>query len=381
MKNKILKILSLIAICTMMIASLCSFTTVAPPDDDDNNYFPTADNVYMPSMNVHVGYKYIRQTATIDQTYYGYFFNPNCTVVYGDDVSLIKNFASDYLVASTMSFDYHSQSAKHYPSQYSLSGDVLAASVVIESDSPEIANFTGEVSFSGLQKISEIDSWCEVVFYETSAAGALEYIDLSEQYYSITVSVVNIDGGSYNTRQYYYVDYIGDLMGDFYGINLRKAVDKVLDDNNVEADYVDYVNICPTREEESGLRSFDMVKIVDVLRPVTQYSERRYDSFIGEYGLQINNLQNEYKIFKAGAEKQIQDLTASLEEALARVKAFEDGETNLKAIPLLFDGIYKTIYNTLTIFFNMDFFGTPLGNVVSILLGAAIVIVILKVVL
>ena len=376
MKKKILKIVSIITLSLIVILGMCSFTTVAPPDDDDNASFPTADNVYMPSMNINVGYKYKRITTTIDQTYYGYFYNPNCTVVYGDDVSLIKNFASDYLVASTMSFDYHSQSANKYPSQYSLTSDYLFASVFIQSDTPDTANFTGEIAFSGLQKISDIDPWCEVVFYD-DIGGSLEFVDLSEEYYSLAVTVVNIEDASYSTQTYYYTNFIGDVVGEFNGINLRKVVDLVLNYNNVEADYIDYVSICPTKEEGSGLRSFDMIQILDVLNPVTQYSDRRYESFLSEYEYQIRNLQSE----KTYLISQYKDLNSTYKDALDRIKELETGIENNNAIPLLFDGIYKTIYNVLTIFFNMDFFGAKLGTIVGLLLGAAIVIIILKVVL
>lgn len=75
------------------------------------------------------------------------------------------------------------------------------------------------------------------------------------------------------------------------------------------------------------------------------------------------------------------NLSKSLSESIDKYNALAEGVQNERALPLLFDGIYKTIHNTLMIFFNMDFFGVKLGTVVSILLGAAVVILILKVVL
>lgn len=376
MKNKILKILSLIAICTLMIASLCSFTTVSPPDDTVPGEY---DVVYSPSMDLKVGYVYHRRTSTISQDYYGYFLNPHTTIVYNNDISTIKNFASDYLVTGTKSFDYHSQSAQDLPSVYSLTGDYLAAEVVLESDDSATHEFTGSLIYSGLQKISEIDPWNEVCFYDENIGG-FSPLDLSSYLFSVTVNVVNFDSGNYTTTEYFETLFGDSMVGQFGGINLATVVDLVLESHNVEAEFIDYVSISGAEQ----FYDFPIISIIDVLRPDTLEGVREYAGLLAEWRADILDWENSMTLMNTSyniLSNKYKSLEAQYAEALERIKELEEGLENNEAIPLLFDGLYKTLYNTLTIFFNMDVFGTKLGTIVGLLLGAAVVIIILKVVL
>lgn len=393
MKNKILKILSLIAICTLMIASLCSFTTVETPGDDDIAEY---DYVYTPSMDLKVGYCYHRTTATIDKKYYGYLFNPHNTVVREGDVTKVKNMASDYYINADTAIKYHSTTHQDLPSQYNLSGSYLAASVVMGSQK-QSTYFTGSLIYSGLQKISEIDPWNEVCFYDENING-FEPLDMREYAWFIEIYTVDFSDGEYVRNRHYAMYVPGDpdtpllsLSGTFGGINLSKVVDYFVQRDNIESEFIDYVTI-------SGLEyfyQFPMIKIIDVLRPDSDEGKREYMGLINYYDSLMDDLENTITMYKTqynslytqkqNMEKQYQADIAAIQEqlsdALERIKAFEEGKENASAITLLFDGIYKTIYNVLTIFFNMDFFGAKLGSVVGLLLGAAVVIIILKVVL
>ena len=388
MKNKILKILSLIAICALMIASLCSFTTVAPSDDSSYSDFL----FYTSAMDLKVEYCYYRRTNTINQNYYGYFIDPNSTLVCGGDVKTIKNYASDYLVTGSKSFDYHSQTNQDLPSTYQLFDDYLLSEVVIASDDSATASFTGRFIYSGLQRISQIDEWNEICFYDEFVNG-FNPIPLEDYQFTYFVSFVSFESGTYTRYEYSATERADCVEGIFGGINIRDVIDFVLEENEIDPStysFVDYIQVSSQRPYQ-----FQMIKIIDVLRPETREGEREYSGLLAEWqndildyeaSLTLMNenyklLSSRYKNLESTLNAEREEIQKQLTAALERIKAFEEGKENASAITLLFDGIYKTIYNVLTIFFNMDFFGAKLGSVVGLLLGAAVVIIILKVVL
>ena len=74
-------------------------------------------------------------------------------------------------------------------------------------------------------------------------------------------------------------------------------------------------------------------------------------------------------------------IAQKLSETEDSLTAAREGIANNNAVTKFFDGIYRTVAQTLNQFFNLDVFGMPLGSIIAILLAALVVIVVLKLVL
>lgn len=156
MKNK--KILALFALPLMisiMVLPLCSFTTV------EGDAYGRFSYTYNPALYTEVGYTYHRTTSTIDTYYSSVIPNINQTIISYDtdaddnpilDLSSIKTYASDYIIAGNNSINYKSQTVSLNPSVYYTSSnvDIIAGDVSVYSESPSIAYFTGYFGFEGL---------------------------------------------------------------------------------------------------------------------------------------------------------------------------------------------------------------------------------------
>ena len=170
---------------------------------------------------------------------------------------------------------------------------------------------------------------------------------------------------------------------DFAVFDMNMIVGTTLERYGIEAEriYIPKVELSLLYRgpDNAGHTGYGAVKVVSRVYEKTTdgYSFEDLKGYITEQYVKRQNLEQNYEYLTSLYE----GTCAELESAKARIRELEDGESNNAAIPLLFDGIYKTIYNVLTIFFNMDFFGTKLGTIVGVLLGAVVVIIVLKVVL
>lgn len=71
----------------------------------------------------------------------------------------------------------------------------------------------------------------------------------------------------------------------------------------------------------------------------------------------------------------------TLEENVADLNVKLESTANAGAVANFFDGIYQAVSGTLNTFFDLDIFGVSLGSIIAVLLGALVVIVVLKLVL
>lgn len=245
MKNKkILALFALPLIIITMVLPLCSFTTVEGSGSGYLTY------TYNPALYTEVGYTYHRTTSTIDTYYYSVIPNINQTIIAYDtdadnnpilDLSSIKTYASDYLIAGNDTINYKSQTVSLNPSVYYTSSnvDVIASDVSVYSETPSKAYFTGYFGFEGLilpnetsknglndtavKLLSSIDSSpltadelsCDIhIQYVEDYSGEFVYADAYSTVYLEHISnVITSDFVSFNTILKYCLD--NDLFYNF----------------------------------------------------------------------------------------------------------------------------------------------------------------------
>lgn len=381
MKKKILKIMSIITICFVMIFSMCSFTTTTYPYD----YV-----IYESQTQIDISYRYNRDETNV---YYGTI--PSCNRVLLDPTQTtitgirnsIKFYGCDmFMGSSTKSIDIRSFTVDGLPSTLvrDESGNLILG-ICYKSD---------DTSYSSL---------FETFYFWNWSPSDCIYIELfDDQYQNFVVNyadflvTMQVEFSNFDNDEGKFINESFDIictLEDFYNVYHPGAYSTaVIDLNCIMYEFLDMKELSI---EDLGVKY--LIKSINLSVqhlplsgvPSSGYGAIRVNSKINEKDVDgvdiswLDSMINEivsYEKEKLTTEydERLQNIIA---EKDARINELLTGIENDAAITLLFDGIYRTIYNVLTIFFNMDFFGAKLGTIVGILLGAAVVILILKVVL
>ena len=396
MKKKILKIVSIITLSLVMIISMCSFTTTY-----SENY-----KIYESKTQIDLSYNYGGPTEAL---YQGTI--PACNRVLIDanasSVTAAKNsikFSNcDLLMTGTHSIDIRSFSVKNDPSTLIKDVDGLYyLGLFYKADNTEYVRIGSKFE---LWNYYPNDGG--VVFNLYRDNGDIYDSDYEKFYVDLSVEVISYDNttGSivHNTysrsgtlEEHY--EFFTPLRTDYNIIALNEMIYTMFahygvfdpdDGYKCGEDYlINRVSMNIVRTDELNADGTDVFKGYGGVKVSSYIYEKQADGLDSSSLAFFNNIFSGYKETVKTLRQQIAEAVVGLKvkdktikEQEERIQELAANMNNADALPLFFDGLYKVVYNTLTIFFNMDFFGAKLGSIVGILLGSAIVILILKVVL
>lgn len=395
MKKKILKIVSIMTLSLVMIISMCSFTTTY-----SENY-----KIYESQTQIDLSYNYGGPTEGL---YQGTI--PACNRVLIDanasSVSAMKSsmkFSNcDLLMTGTHSIDIRSFSVSKNPSiLYKDSDGYYYLGLVYCADNKQYVRIGTKFEFWNYHP----EDFIVLTLYDY--VGDPYGSDYENFYADLSVELLTYDSstGSIVQNTYTRSDTLAELYEYYHPgisevncISLSDLVYSLLVRNGLDPEdgYVcgkDYlinrVSLNITRpNDQDDFEPGVPVKGYGAVKVGAYIYEKQADGLDSSSLAFFNNIFSGYKETVKNLRQDIADAVTGLKvkdktikEQEERIQELAANMNNADALPLFFDGLYKVVYNTLTIFFNMDFFGAKLGSIVGILLGAAIVILILKVVL
>ena len=375
MKKKIFRIVPIIALCFVIVLNMCSFMSYDSGDTLTDGSYRLVTPHLSPSINV-VTIKtdsngkvknYYRHTVPdvfgIMQKKGSYesdkitYMNAalDCGLTYlSPNSTLYKGIG--YSTANYVYYDDYGQE------EYLTAKTACQVVVLDNKEQDEISFYIDDQVFRSDLTSNDWYKFELIPLWRPLTNG--KYEAMSSTDYNMWVSFkIFVDGIWYEYNDYNY-SYFNGCDYDLCDI-IKKVIkwkDTDVDISSYKYIYIDELEIkydfgtvYPLAFAYHSLMSDELDDVSDFLDYFSSYS-KTYASDVGA----------------------LLDYISSLEE---RIQELVSGADNDAAITLFFDGIYKTIYNVLTIFFNMNFFGVKLGTVVGLLLGAAVVIIILKVVL
>lgn len=183
-KNKLITLILVSAVCFSLILSLCSFTTIK----NETQY-----DIMTPYCDYNINYVYHRQTATLNEKYYGVIPHFNQLLADGLRERWSTNKASDYHIVGNTTLNYTGVTQNNTFNKY----------IGLVSEDSSIAYFDGQFSLSNFgigsnNGIFGADS-IKFILNRDDVIDGVNYLD-----YVVSVEYTYLGGDGTDLRRYEY---------------------------------------------------------------------------------------------------------------------------------------------------------------------------------
>lgn len=185
-KNKLITLILALAVCSSLILSLCSFTTIK----DETQY-----DIMTPYCDYNINYVYHRQTATLNEKYYGVIPHFNQLLADAHRERWSTNKASDYHIVGNTTLNYTGVTQNNTLNKY----------IGLVSEDVSVAYFDGNFSLSnfGLDNDNGIFG-ADSIDFILNKADVIDGVNYLDYVVSVEYAYLGGDGSDLRKRIYSY---------------------------------------------------------------------------------------------------------------------------------------------------------------------------------